>query len=326
NRVVVSQVSELSEAWRRGLRPQDQIVSFAGRDVTSANEFQNIVGIFPEGTRLPLQWRNKAGLREATIRLRPLHGFQKAPELPEERQPKPKPGGEDAPDDDAHQEGSAEELPAELKALFVEREGYCNYYFNEQQQQRLLKPLQETIGRKADPKAVWMLTFKSADSAIALNGELTLGSSGAGLKLNNVPFLQKVDVQDPQEEAPQLPGLLTAMIQVRKLLLNEKDGFSETMSMGRTLHLPLQKPVDILVTREGARTCRWYFESGAPMPVGVDVEYAQGVDEARLLFENWADRGGLMLPGRVGLISGEAEDLRWITIGDVTQKASGPEN
>ncbi len=53
-----------------------QVLSFAGRLLTSANDFQNVLGIFPEGTRLPLRWRDADGLHEGTIRLRPLHAFQ----------------------------------------------------------------------------------------------------------------------------------------------------------------------------------------------------------------------------------------------------------
>jgi hypothetical protein len=60
--------------------------------------------------------------------------------------------------------------------------------------------------------------------------------------------------------------------------------------------------------------------------VGVDLEYAQGIDEARLLFADWADRNGAIFPGRIGLISGPDEELRWLNIGDVTvNKASATE-
>ena len=62
--VRVTQVSALSEAYRRGLRPGAQVLSFAGRLLTSANDFQNVLGIFPEGTRLPLRWRDADGLHE----------------------------------------------------------------------------------------------------------------------------------------------------------------------------------------------------------------------------------------------------------------------
>jgi len=317
--VVVSQVAEVSEAWRRGLRPRAQIVSFAGRVVTSANDFQNVLGIFPEGTRLPLSWRDKDGQHNATIRLRPLHAFQKAPELPDERQQKPD-GHPETPEESQPGKEAPDKLPESLTRLFVERNGFCNYYFNEVQQQRLLNPLRERVGSLGKAGSGWKIGLAASGAGPVLSGELTLGSAAAGLKLNNVPFLQNADDPLPSEEPPQLPGFLTAMLQLRRLLSGDKAAFNEQLAMGRTWHLPLAKNVDVLLTREGARTCRWYFADGAPLPVGVDVEYGQGIDEARLLFQDWADRGGAVFPGRVGMVSGEKEVLTWLTVGDISVK------
>ena len=317
--VVVSQVAEVSEAWRRGLRPRAQIVSFAGRVVTSANDFQNVLGIFPEGTRLPLSWRDKDGQHNATIRLRPLHAFQKAPELPDERQQKPD-GHPETPEESQPGKEAPDKLPESLTRLFVERDGFCNYYFNEVQQQRLLNPLRERVGSLGKAGSGWKIGLAASGAGPVLSGELTLGSAAAGLKLNNVPFLQNADDPLPSEEPPQLPGFLTAMLQLRRLLSGDKAAFNEQLAMGRTWHLPLAKNVDVLLTREGARTCRWYFADGAPLPVGVDVEYGQGIDEARLLFQDWADRGGAVFPGRVGMVSGEKEVLTWLTVGDISVK------
>jgi len=317
--VVVSQVAEVSEAWRRGLRPRAQIVSFAGRVVTSANDFQNVLGIFPEGTRLPLSWRDKDGQHNATIRLRPLHAFQKAPELPDERQQKPD-GHPETPEESQPGKEAPEKLPESLTRLFVERDGFCNYYFNEVQQQRLLNPLRERVGAPGKAGSGWKIGLAASGAGPVLSGELTLGSAAAGLKLNNVPFLQNAVDPLPSEEPPQLPGFLTAMLQLRRLLSGDKAAFNEQLAMGRTWHLPLAKNVDVLLTREGARTCRWYFADEAPLPVGVDVEYGQGIDEARLLFEDWADRGGAVFPGRVGMVSGEKEVLTWLTVGDISVK------
>jgi len=317
--VVVSQVAEVSEAWRRGLRPRAQIVSFAGRVVTSANDFQNVLGIFPEGTRLPLSWRDKDGQHNATIRLRPLHAFQKAPELPDERQQEPD-GHPETPEESQPGKEAPDKLPESLTRLFVERDGFCNYYFNEVQQQRLLNPLRERVGSLGKAGSGWKIGLAASGAAPVLSGELTLGSAAAGLKLNNVPFLQNADDPLPSEEPPQLPGFLTAMLQLRRLLSGDKAAFNEQVAMGRTWHLPLAKNVDVLLTREGARTCRWYFADGAPLPVGVDVEYGQGIDEARLLFQDWADRGGAVFPGRVGMVSGEKEVLTWLTVGDISVK------
>ncbi len=325
--VVVSQVSELSEAWRRGLRSRAKIVSFAGRLVSSANDFQNVLGIYPEGTRLPLTWRDKEGVHSATIRLRPLHDFQKAPELPEERKPKDEKHPE-APGDEKQKFEAPEELPKELTRLFVERDGFCNYHFNEVQQSKLLDPLRARIGTKGDLKNVWQISLASSGSKttdsktppISLTGELTIGPTAAGLKLDGVPYLQNAENPVAAEEPVQLPGLLTAVLQLRKLLSGEKTAFNEQLAMGQTLHLPLQKSVDILVTREGARTSRWYFTSESPFPVGVDVEYGQGIDEARLIFENWQESENVVFPGRIGIVAGVQEQLIWLTTGDVKVK------
>lgn len=325
--VVVSQVSELSEAWRRGLRSRAKIVSFAGRLVSSANDFQNVLGIYPEGTRLPLTWRDKEGVHSATIRLRPLHDFQKAPELPEERKPKDEKHPE-APGDEKQKFEAPEELPKELTRLFVERDGFCNYHFNEVQQSKLLDPLRARIGTKGDLKNVWQISLASSGSKttdsktppISLTGELTIGPTAAGLKLDGVPYLQNAENPVAAEESVQLPGLLTAVLQLRKLLSGEKTAFNEQLAMGQTLHLPLQKSVDILVTREGARTSRWYFTSESPFPVGVDVEYGQGIDEARLIFENWQESENVVFPGRIGIVAGVQEQLIWLTTGDVKVK------
>ena len=325
--VVVSQVSELSEAWRRGLRARAQIVSFAGRLVSSANDFQNVLGIYPEGTRLPLTWRDKEGVHSATIRLRPLHDFQKAPELPEERKPKDEKHPE-TPDDQKQKFEAPEELPKELTRLFVERDGFCNYHFNEVQQSKLLDPMRARIGTKGDPKNVWQISLASSGSEtkeaktppISLTGELTIGPTAAGLKLDGAPYLQNAENPVAAEEPAQLPGLLTAVLQLRKLLSGEKAAFNEQIAMGQTLHLPLQKSVHILVTREGARTSRWYFTSESPFPVGVDVEYGQGIDEARLVFENWQESENAVFPARIGIVAGVQEQLIWLTIGEVKVK------
>lgn len=211
--VTVAQVSALSDAYRRGLRPGTQVLSFAGRLLTSANDFQNVLGIFPEGTRLPLTWRDRDGLHAGTIRLRPLHAFQKAPELPEERRQRP-PQDPEQQDSEGHLlDTTADEVPEALQSLFVARDGFCNYYFNEMQRLRVLTALKERMASNGDPKPVWGVTFTS-DPGSQLAGELTIAASAVGMNLNNRPFLQSTTDPQIDEESPQLPGLLIAMNQV----------------------------------------------------------------------------------------------------------------
>src|SRR4051812_31134670 len=56
--VRVSNILESSDAYRRGLRYDDEIVSFAGRRIDSPNAFKNILGIFPKGWRVPIVFRH----------------------------------------------------------------------------------------------------------------------------------------------------------------------------------------------------------------------------------------------------------------------------
>ncbi len=53
----LSQIQEESDAYRRGLRVDDELVAFAGRPIRSVNQFKNILGIFPEDWKVPLSYR-----------------------------------------------------------------------------------------------------------------------------------------------------------------------------------------------------------------------------------------------------------------------------
>ncbi|MDP6060018.1 MAG: trypsin-like peptidase domain-containing protein, partial [Pirellulaceae bacterium] len=53
-RVVVSNILESSDAYRRGLRYGDEVLRFGGRQIGSVNGFKNVLGIYPRGWRVPL--------------------------------------------------------------------------------------------------------------------------------------------------------------------------------------------------------------------------------------------------------------------------------
>ena len=71
--VVVDQILEESEAYRRGLRADDEIVSFGGRSIRSVNQFKNILGIYPKGWKIPLVYRRDGEKHTIYPRLRGLH-------------------------------------------------------------------------------------------------------------------------------------------------------------------------------------------------------------------------------------------------------------
>ncbi len=99
-RILVSDILENSDAYRRGLRYDDEIVAFAGRPIHSVNAYKNILGIFPKGWRVALTFRRENKTSDILVRLRGLHheaellaaaggGEPKIEPLPRDKKDKP---------------------------------------------------------------------------------------------------------------------------------------------------------------------------------------------------------------------------------------------
>ena len=114
-RVMVVDILEDSDAYRRGLRYGDEIVRFGERPIRSVNALKNVLGIYPEGWRVPLSYRRRGETHDVWVRLARVHapsqlwelvsgpsgGRRQPPRLPERPQPeRPQP---DAPQPDAPQ-------------------------------------------------------------------------------------------------------------------------------------------------------------------------------------------------------------------------------
>src|SRR5690606_14231761 len=71
--VLVTNILDSADAYRRGLRYGDEIGSFGGRRVRTTNAFKNVLGIFPKGWRVPLAFRHDGKLYETYVRLDGVH-------------------------------------------------------------------------------------------------------------------------------------------------------------------------------------------------------------------------------------------------------------
>jgi S1-C subfamily serine protease len=115
--LVVDAIIEDCDAHRRGLDVDDELVSFAGRPMTSVNQFKNVLGIFPKGWRVPLVYRRKNEKHEILVRLMQLQQTQGEEEG---RKPHPAPG-------------PARPTPAARSPatkLYEPKPGFANYHFN----------------------------------------------------------------------------------------------------------------------------------------------------------------------------------------------------
>jgi S1-C subfamily serine protease len=96
--IVVKDILEQSEAYRRGLREDDEVVSFAGRPIRSVNQFKNILGIFPSGWQLPLVYRREGQKHEIYVRLRTLHRKSEFMAADDDKPERPRRGRREKPD------------------------------------------------------------------------------------------------------------------------------------------------------------------------------------------------------------------------------------
>ncbi len=296
--VSVSNILENSEAYRRGLQIGDRLISFAGRRVHTANEFKNLLGIYPDGWKLPLVFERDGKQQEILVRLRRLH---RAAELelagidekkrPENRRPEKKPTPEKPEEKRDDRDGDPDPQPQRrsqsgpavfseaVTKLFEEQPGYANYYFNRATQERLLKSF-EQWGSFAGLKGGWQLkgNFNSKTPV-----EIRLGDEAIAMKLGD-----KTTGQPLNRDLTELPegtgGWLPALHSLRQLLIVSRDGFSDFYYVGSEPLDGTGPRVDVLEGLRSETTSRWYFDQKTGQCIGMDFRLADDVDECELRF------------------------------------------
>jgi hypothetical protein len=315
----VTSILEKSEAYRRGLRADDEIVSFAGRPIRSVNQFKNVLGIYPKGWKLPLVFRHEGRKQEVYVRLRGLHRQSElTPDKPKEgtERPQPderrrrgrgeKPGSPPAPRPGAGEHPAPAKPPEHLAKLFVERSGFANYHFNEIERDRLLKGI-FAIGDFSRETGTWKLSGTLAADESPF--EFTLADKLAGLTLDGGKkvFAQEVGVTELEDEPPGTGGLLLAMHQLRLLLVRSHQGFSELYYQGSEPMDGSGPLVDVLTSeRYGART-QWYIDRETGLLLGLDTYRDEDVDPCEVRLEGWTELSGRRLPSTLMVRHAEKE-------------------
>ena len=305
--VLVDSILESSDAYRRGLREDDEIISFAGRPIGSVNQFKNILGIYPKGWSLPLVYRREGRKQEIFVELPALH---RKSELTQAEGPKsPKPPGPRKPDpkktDDpklVEAELPKEEIPEEYKKLFVKKTGYANYYFNQQEQQRVLQGLEPFVSWQG-PQAKWVLNGKTADGD---NFQIKLLPQALTAQFTKrAPGLQNLDGADFIDEPPGSGGLLAALYQFKLLLSEGKSAFTQFSYSGSQPLDGRGTMVDVLETKKSSVECRWYFSVTDGALVGFDSSLGEDVDSCEVRFLQYGDFQGRRFPNRISVRYGE---------------------
>lgn len=273
-KMIVQGVLDESDAFRRGIQEGDQVVSFAGRQLASVNQYKNILGIFPKDWRMPMVYartiNNKEERKETLIR---LMGNQPAVE-PKKDGPAPKQPAKGPEGDGAK--------------FYKAKRGFANFYFNEQAQKRVMDGFTK-VGDFSKLTGEWTIEGnrvkdgRQDDMKIQLIEEKVVGSDkdtrpvvlgNFNLALRLEPLKQNQEEKNLVEPAGS-GGLLMAFYHYKRFLTMGAKGFEGDSGFyhggSEPIYVqPLKDPAptslkDVRVMAEVIRTehagvaGKWYF-------------------------------------------------------------------
>ncbi len=301
--VIIGNILEESEAYRRGLRVDDELVSFAGRSIRSVNQFKNVLGIYPKGWKVPLVYRRDGQKHTIYPRLRGLH---KKSEFAANKEEPPKENPEGKPDKKQPKLPIPKiigkpkpTLPDKYKHMLVKKDtagtaAYANYYFNKVEQDRTLKTMKD-LGDFSQANGLWTLSGQTAKGE-EFTAKIT--ADKVDFKLAGKDYVQDLSVtaSDFDDLPPKSGGLLTALGHLHRMLCR-RDSFTELYYLGSEPLDGVGEKVDVIVAVQTNVESRWYFQPETKKLLGFDTRIAENEDECEIRFGGWKEfEGGRKLP------------------------------
>jgi S1-C subfamily serine protease len=317
----VTQILTDCDAYRRGLNLGDQILSFAGRKTNSVNQLKNVVGIYPRGWRMPLEYRSRTERKDTLVRLmgvqrKEIKGTTEAKIDPKKGPPMPPIKGMGAPS------------PA---AKFYEpKAGFANYYFNRQERERLLAGFRKQ-GDFAMVNGDWSFEGTASLAKSTTENQTRLDIKGEGTKavvtltINAITYsLEPLNVKASEEKLLRKPddsgGLLLALYVYRQLLVGGDKRFSDFDHGGiEPIYPPAQdepgKPAASLISRridaEVANTriggyflVKLFFSTVDQKLLAMEVRLSENEDPCEVYFSDYRAVDGRQLPQRMQVVYG----------------------
>ncbi len=318
SQMVIKQVLDESDAYRRGLREGDQLVKFAGRSVTSTNQYKNILGIYPKGWRVPITVRRANQQHEALVRL--MGNMPTEREMEPNGQPEPKPIPAPAPV--APKGGSTE-----ATKMYEARKGYANWHFNVIERDKLLTEAKKHGDFTTVPGA-WIAegTYDmGGERKGGLRFEVTEGRDDANpivdLKLNIEQKLAPLTDKDLtlQREPIGSGGLMMALYHYHRLLTVGVKGFEASFAHGGNEPF-YPYPVDgsapkslaaqrvdcaVLRTKHGSVECKWYYSLKDYQLLGFETLLTKETDPCEVYFYDYKLVDQKELPHRIEVRYGD---------------------
>jgi S1-C subfamily serine protease len=327
-RVVVSDILEQSDAFRRGLRYDDEIVRFAGRPITTTNELKNILGIFPKGWRMPLSFRRDGRRYDVMVRLHGVHRQEELfgkPKTPVQPKPIPKPGEKPKPkpeDLKPEKDKPAEKpapkpklkpqkptpgrparrprkkapLPEVVKKHYEAKRGYANYYFNKLNRDRVWKAWADRAGFTS-PTGRWTIEASTPDDRAV---RFEFGEADGLIKLPGGEFTWTAGEElGSSLGPPRSGGLLLTLHLWRRLAVEGPGKFGAVHYLGTVPLAGHPRLVDVLVGLHGGVECRFFFDPVDHDLLAIEMFPEDDVDPCEVRFSEFRQAEGRMVPGRM---------------------------
>ncbi|MBC8353978.1 MAG: trypsin-like peptidase domain-containing protein [Planctomycetes bacterium] len=310
-RVVVSNILESSDAYRRGLRYSDELVSFGGRTIDSPNAFKNVLGIYPKGWRVPLSFLRDGVRHDVHVRLAGVHAVEellaKIQEAPvEEQKPKRRPGDGEQPSDDqeekspANPHGEPAKVPEELQQYIKHRSGFANYFFNELHRTRVWNEFHDATGDFAASRADWTLA-KGADFAI------TLGDEKSAIKTATATIALDRGKDLSEQLEPQGSGGMLATLHLwRRLLVEGPAAFGDVVYLGQAPLVGHDGLHDVLLGTYDVVETHFYFDLTSGELRAIEMTPEPGTDPCEIHLTDYREVAGAKLPHRMLIRHGDS--------------------
>ncbi len=324
-RVVVNDILEQSDAWRRGLRYEDEVINVNGRPISTANGFQNAMGIYPKGWRIRLSFRREAERFDVKVRLRGVHGRDELlrktagrPRTPPRPAP-PKPG--DQPKEGEPKDGdstpkrpkikpsaqpprpAAAPLPEIVKKHFEAKTGYANYYFNKLHRDRVFQAW-SARSDLSGYQGIWTISGGREGSDDTYRLELT--DNDVSLSVPGADFQWTGSDDFSASLLPsQSGGLLPALNLWRRLASIGPEKFGEVYYLGTIPLAGQTELVDVLIGSHKGVQCRFMFDPASGDLLAMEMFPDEDADPCEIYFSGHRDVDGRSLPARMEVRYGD---------------------
>ncbi len=308
-RTKVTSILVESDAYRRGLDQDDEIITFAGRQVTSDNHYKNVVGLYPRDWRVPMQFRRGDDRKDILVR---LMGVQRR-EV-------------DGPDPKAKPKGPPVKGPQGPAAKYYEaKAGFANYYFNRQEKARLMSAFKKQgdfagkTGTFSFDGRVTLLKARTDSPFTAEVKDEKIGKSEKPLVTLKIgAFPDVIDPNSGKVDELRKPngsgGLLPALFIWRQLLLEGDKGFPSMCDHGGSA--PIYMPptdnstvknwydhrvdAEVLNTRLGIYLTKFFFAKTDQKLLGLELRMQDAnEDPCEVYFSDYRAVDGRQLPHRI---------------------------